>query len=225
MVVDSMYKGLILHLVRRHWQRLPRAVRSYFAQEDLLGEVLLHLVQVVARYDEGRGVQPQTWLWRVVDNHCRVVVNRVLCCRRGAALMVPYPDGDSAGPVDEEAGVRTPRLLAALDGVEAVLGRGSRETRQFIATFLEVGEYRRCPECVRREIQETSNRVGLTYGDWLTFLRWALWRLAATNNYNLSGGEWNENSSQIRRSAGGLRFGGPNARSGRRARPRRSRAE
>lgn len=159
--------GIIAKLALQHWRLLPISVASYFTVDDLIGETVLHVVQVSKFYNNQRG-KSSTFVWWAAKNHCREVLQRYSTQKRQAVtcpidnLQIAKPDGQI-------------RVLMAKDAVERVIEFASDDVRRFLAVLLHPGGGRsktvKLTEPVRNEIRKLSKRNGATEEDFRVVLR------------------------------------------------------
>ncbi len=153
--------GVIVKLALRHWQSLPPSATVFLSVEDMIGEVIAHVVQVYKRYDPERS-RPDTFVWHVADNYCKTLVQRYRNQKRFAPTI-------SVELVQIGSTSDRVRLLTAKDVVERVIEFSSTDTRRFLHYLLQ-NSGRRCksvkltaPIC--QEIRSLAKRCGATSDD------------------------------------------------------------
>jgi hypothetical protein len=82
-------------------------VQAGYDPEDMIGDVVLKVVRVSARYSAKRAKEV-TWVWWVADNECKAIVSKYLCKKRGADKISPLPeDFQLVGPQSERHAVES----------------------------------------------------------------------------------------------------------------------
>ena len=89
--------GVIASRALYHWRRLPPSVRAGYDPEDMIGDVVLKVIRVSARYNAQRAKEV-TWVWWVADNECRSILARYACKKRGADKIVQLPENEYCNP-------------------------------------------------------------------------------------------------------------------------------
>lgn len=159
--------GIIAKLALEYWRFLPISVASYFTVDDLIGETVLHVVQVSKSYNDQRG-KSSTFVWWAAKNHCREVLQRYSTQKRQAVtcqidnLQISKPDNRI-------------RVLVAKDAVERVIEFASDDARRFLAVLLHPGGGQsktvKLTEPIRDEILKLARRNGVAEEDFRVVLR------------------------------------------------------
>jgi RNA polymerase sigma-70 factor (ECF subfamily) len=130
-----------------------RATRSHQEAEDLLGELMLRLVQRLATYDE-RGRFDQ-WLFRIAANMVRDRIRRIRAAPRSISMSA---DGREPVPLADMLPADVPSVDAGMlgeetsDRLQKALNRLDETTRQMILlrhigqlSFKELADLFQCP--------------------------------------------------------------------------------
>ena len=95
--IATRHLGVISQRCLYHWRRLPPSVQAGYDPEDMIGDVVLKVVKVSARYSAKRAKEV-TWVWWVADNECKAIVSKYACKKRGQNLIVPMPENEYCNP-------------------------------------------------------------------------------------------------------------------------------
>ncbi len=158
---NQPYIGLIAMIALRHWRRLPAHVAAVVSVDDMVDEVLLHLVTASRKYNPKRGASPVTFVHWVAENQCRTLVKHHLCARRFSPQTVPWTDMATAPD-------RCLRYLEARATVERMLADASVGLRRALQAFLRTRRYRDWEPSILEEVQALVAKHHVSYGDlWL----------------------------------------------------------
>ena len=69
------------------WRFLPPRTRCWYEAEDMIGDVVLHVVRMTDRYDPSLAKEV-TWVHHVADNKCRAILTRHKAQSRAACETV-----------------------------------------------------------------------------------------------------------------------------------------
>ncbi len=108
------YQALLESYGPRLYGYFFRATGSHHEAEDLLGEMVLRLVQRLRGYDERGRFEP--WLFRIAANMVRDRIRRSKVWPRYLSLS---SDSDDAGPLGEHLAAEGPSVEAELTAAEA----------------------------------------------------------------------------------------------------------
>jgi DNA-directed RNA polymerase specialized sigma24 family protein len=145
----------------KYWQRLPVAARAHIDVTDLMGEVCLRLVESAKYFDAERGAE-STFVCRVAENHCRVVVNRYHLKKRRAAVYSMTDQEKSPAFLRPDDAVD---WVLARQPVERVLADASDGLRRSFAHFLQYRQPRRFTTDNLEEFRTLASKHGLHYFD------------------------------------------------------------
>ena len=105
--IATRHLGVISQRCLYHWRHLPPSVQAGYDPEDMIGDVVLKVVRVSARYSAKRAKEV-TWVWWVADNECKAIVSKYSCKKRGADKISPLPeDFQLVGPQSERHAVES----------------------------------------------------------------------------------------------------------------------
>lgn len=162
---EQPHLGIVTKVASRYWRRLPPQVAASVDIEDMISEILMKLVMVSHLYDPTRG-GPSTFVWRIAENHCRVIVKRMCCLKHCPPTSVSWEDLPGFGALDGGQ-----RFAEARTGVERLLECASTELRTAVQKFLLTREYRPWRPSLLSEIRGLTRRFGISYSDFLLVLR------------------------------------------------------
>ncbi|MCJ7544433.1 MAG: sigma-70 family RNA polymerase sigma factor [Phycisphaerae bacterium] len=108
------YEALLESYGPRLYGYFFRATGSHHDAEDLLGEMLLRLVQRLRSYDDRGRFEP--WLFRIAANMIRDRIRRSKVAPRRLSLSV---EGEEGGPLTDRLAVEGPDVEAGMLAAEA----------------------------------------------------------------------------------------------------------
>jgi len=110
-------------------------VKSGYDVEDMIGDVVMHVWRVRAKYDAKRAKEV-TWVYWVADRKCQAIVQRYRAKKR--TMEITEGDAPADGQTDRTifdsiaAPDNTVDMRNAKDAVERVIETGSDATRDFL---------------------------------------------------------------------------------------------
>jgi len=140
-------------------------VQAGYDPEDMIGDVVLKVVRVSARYSAKRAKEV-TWVWWVADNECKGIVSYYACKKRGAEKMSPLPeDFQLAGPDRER------RVVESRNAVERTIQFAPDAARDLLSRLL-TGRVRGKvdPETVE-SLRQAARAQRATLGDFMLAYR------------------------------------------------------
>ncbi len=173
----SRHLGIISQRALAHWRRLPAAARSWYDVEDMIGDVVLHVVRVSRKHDPAKA-RESTWVWHVADNRCRTIVHHYRTKQYAACETVeltPFLEGR----------VRAESTLCrreSIDVVERVLEAGSDAVCDLLEMLFSgkvepcaaLDAYLRKDASVVEELRSLVRDCGATLDDFSAALRYAV---------------------------------------------------
>ena len=128
--IATRHLGVISQRCLYHWRRLPPSVQAGYDPEDMIGDVVLKVIRVSARYSAKRAKEV-TWVWWVADNECKAIVSKYACKKRGADKISPLPeDFQLAGPERER------RVVESRNAVERTIQFAPDAARDLLSRLL-----------------------------------------------------------------------------------------
>jgi len=76
-ILIEEHLGIVAGRALRYWQLLPDNVKAYYDPDDMVMDVVTHIVRYAARkYDPQRKYCPSTFVWWVADNQCKTLLTK-----------------------------------------------------------------------------------------------------------------------------------------------------
>ena len=163
--IATRHLGIIAARALYHWRRLPPSVQAGYDPEDMIGDVVLKVVRVSARYSAKRAKEV-TWVWWVADNECKAIVSKYSCKKRGADKISPLPeDFQLAGPQSER------RVVESRNAVERTIQFAPDAARDLLSRLLTGRVRGRVdPETVE-SLRQAARSQRATLGDFMLAYR------------------------------------------------------
>jgi hypothetical protein len=121
--------GIIAGRALHYWQKLPASVKVYYDAEDMINDVVAHVVRVSSRYRASAG-RSSTWCWRVSENYCKdLLYKRFLAKKQGAYLTIAFENDQSSYLPDPKSFLE---LQEARVGVERIFEFGSDQLKEIL---------------------------------------------------------------------------------------------
>ncbi len=176
----TRHLGIITQRVL-HWHKyLPQSTRNHYDVEDMVSDVVMHVIAQSPRHDATRGKE-STFVWWTADNKCKCILkfwqkhmragtpveveDNGVMYTRGSCTTVSLTDivARTLPCVDEG-----PEVSHAMIAVECVIEVSSDAVLDVLELLLSgtLGK-RRVPEEVISEIRDTSNKFGVTMDDFM----------------------------------------------------------
>jgi len=121
----------------KYWKHLPISARAYYDLDDMIAEVVLHVVSRASKYNAAKAKEV-TWVYWVADNYCKLLLTRY-----GARKLT---DCTTTTLSDPETGQlrrtlqstdNTTRIREAVDAIERVIDCGSDAVCDLMEILLE----------------------------------------------------------------------------------------
>ncbi len=125
-LIANRHLGIIARHCSRYWKILPAETRSYYDIEDMIGDVVLHVIKRAHHYDADKAKE-STWVWHVAENRCRSIVGHYQTKQYTACQTV-----ELTTEVDDVTHYSTRRENEAKNAVERMIEFGSAEVRDFL---------------------------------------------------------------------------------------------
>ncbi len=153
--------GIIMKLAYKYWRMLPPAVMAHFDVEDMISEIVTHVVKVSYAYHKRRGMS-STFVWKVAENHCKVILQKYSTKKRRAFQVLPEEVLATMSAPDSIL-----KLTEARHGVEQVIRFASDNLRRALSDLLEGGDlfslkYNRA---AREELRELAHVHHVSFND------------------------------------------------------------
>jgi len=163
--IASRNLGIIAQRCLHHWRTLPPSVRDGYDPEDMIGDVVLHVVTVSSQYDPRRSSQV-TWVWWIANNKCLAIVTKYRAKKRGADLMVPLPeDFDLRDATDALHGLESRNV------VEQTIRSASESARDLLGSILSRSNRKIVRERDVRDLRSAAQQNGAGLDDFLLVYR------------------------------------------------------
>lgn len=166
--------GIITQIAVKYWKKLPPHMFRYYEVEDLISELALWVHYRMERYTPQKG-KPSTYVTRVAENHCKVMLTHHYAKKRRLQEMTYIDQEPWQIAVNNEDGLCA-RLLEANDAVELVISESSEELRLVLAMLFpgarppaRLARVKVKPE-VKDEFHRLIRKHGATYGDFYLLL-------------------------------------------------------
>jgi hypothetical protein len=159
-IKDQPNLGIVCRIAYRYWQKLPPAARAFVDLDDVISDVVTHLVAVAGHYDGT--CSPSTFVWAVASNYCKSMVSYYANSKRCAA-MVPL----------EQA--RRVACHGGLPGVGAtimarkLLAMASPDLRRGLVRFSRNRRYSLSP-ALMGELRQLVRAIGANFDEFRTIL-------------------------------------------------------
>ncbi len=176
----TRHLGIITQRVL-HWHKyLPQSARNHYDVEDMVSDVVLHVLAQSPRHDAARG-RESTFVWWTADNKCKCILKfwqkhmragtpveveeDGVVYRRGSCVTVSLTDVVARTlPCADEG----PETAHALSAVETVIEMSSDAVLDVLELLLSGALGKRAvPEEVVSELRETTVKFGVTMDDFV----------------------------------------------------------
>ncbi len=167
-----------------HWHKyLPQSARSHYDVEDMVADVVMHVLAQSPKHDAARG-RESTFVWWTADNKCKCILKFWQKQMRAGAPVeveedgVVYTRGSCATVELTDVVARTlpcvdasPDYIQALNAVERVIEHASDAALDVIEALLSgtVGR-REVPRGVLHELRVLASRHGACMDDFARVL-------------------------------------------------------
>ncbi len=178
--IAARHLGVISQRCLKWWKYLPPRTRAWYGVEDMIGDVVLHVVKMSHRFDPGKAKEV-TWVFHVADNRCRTILTfygkAMRCDKDNTAELTPLlaKRMAAADTVDRRESINAVyRMIersaeAVCDLLEMVLEDGVDKTRESVyERYLE-----RDPEVVE-ELRQVVWECDVTLEDFESVLKYAV---------------------------------------------------
>lgn len=167
--IAERHLRLIAYFAIRNWRRLPACVKSYYDADDMIADVVLHVVRVSSRYDPSVA-RETTWVGNVAQNRSRYLVDRYSAKMRVADVVAL----DFINDLEEPFARR--HLQDSRDAVERVIQYGSDGVRSLLAALLagDVETAKRLKTDVTvRDLRRVAASCSASFADFAMVCRYA----------------------------------------------------
>ena len=166
-----------------HWHRcLPQSVRNHYDVEDMVSDVIMHVLAQSPKHDASRG-RESTFVWWTADNKCKCILKFWQKQMRAGAPVEVVEDGvaytrGSCSTVELSDLVarrlpcvdESPDYLRALDAVERVIEYASDAALDVLEDLLSGGLRRAVPDDLVRELRTLAAHHNASMDDFLRVL-------------------------------------------------------
>lgn len=186
--------GIITARVLHWWRFLPPSTQRYYDVEDMVGDVILHVIRVRNRYDPDTAME-STFVHHIADNKCLSILShyrtRKLSACETISIDDPLPNTSNNRAsthslltrITAPAGAISPHYQEALEAVERTIQSASDAVCDLLEIILEGRVLRTTPNalkiCLEREhtivadLKRTMQHCGATVADLELVLRYA----------------------------------------------------
>jgi DNA-directed RNA polymerase specialized sigma24 family protein len=184
LVVQNL--GIVAERVLRYWHLLPPNVRSIYDVEDMINDVILHVVRKSAHYTKRRA-KSTTFIHHIADNRCKDILAFYSVKKRtGIMIALDSEEHILAGILLEDSrnqmsvtsaelpaqeAVDRVALLESVARVERVIAYSSPELREFLYQLFHQNPSRPGKRLLT-ELQEIVHSVGASYEDFRLVFRY-----------------------------------------------------
>lgn len=157
--------GIIVKIANRYWYRLPPHTQAWYGKDDLVHDVVCHVVVALRKYDN-RKAKASTFIYVTARNYCRQTVDYYQTRKRNAVVVEL--------PQDVVSSFDFSRCLNARMGVENVLADASDELRRLLAAVFGERRHRRIAapsEACCAELRKLACKHAVCYRDFLAVAR------------------------------------------------------
>lgn len=152
--------GIVVRIASTYWRRLPAHLRSVYDIEDLVSEIVLHLLQKQSSYRPSRGAA-SNFVWHVSENCCRSLLQHHYQKKRRGTV---YNGGLFSGerepvPASWHHHPQSPRDLAeAFMAMERVLADASPNLIEALWVFKTFRRFKSWSPDVMQELYRLLRR-------------------------------------------------------------------
>lgn len=157
--IATRHLGIIASCCITHWKRFPLDVKTFYDLEDMISDVVLHVVKVAEKYD-ARKAKESTWVHHVSSNYCKTLVSMRKVKRFSACQTVELT------PAQELSlkALSMEEVDRAIDAVEAFISIASDGALDLLEQVLE-GRLFEIPYRSIEDFRAASARSRLTLRD------------------------------------------------------------
>ena len=168
-----------------HWHRcLPQSVRNHYDVEDMVSDVIMHVLAQSPKHDAARGKE-STFVWWTADNKCKAILK---FWQKQMRAGVPVEVEDEYGAVYKRGSCETialtdlvsrtlphvdtsPEYMRALDAVERVIEYASDAALDVLEDLLSGGLRYAVPADLVAELRTLAASHGATMDDFTRVLQ------------------------------------------------------
>ena len=72
--LECQHLGIIVKRCMHWYRRLPKRVQAFYDVEDMIGDVVLHVITYAAPRYKRDMAAGSTYVWHVTDNKCKMIL-------------------------------------------------------------------------------------------------------------------------------------------------------
>ena len=158
----NRHLGIIAKHCGRFWRLLPAETRAFYDVEDMISDVVIHVLRRSQQYDASIAKE-STWVWHIAENRCKSIVGHYQTKQYTACKTV-----ELTTEVKDSIHYSTRRESEAKSAVERMIQYGSDEVRDFLDRLFNSKRITIIPVY---ELQTLAKQYSVTLTDLMIVLR------------------------------------------------------